>query len=136
MAYFPAYVKDIFEVSVGTASLMILFPYLFYFLVQILISPVGDWLIKKGVRVITIRKSYIFFGNIFTAIFLIIAGYCKTMGLAVFFMTLSVGCSSIAPAGFNANMLDVTTRFSGVVMGFSNMFATIHIFFYYLFIIY
>lgn len=125
MSYFPSFVKDVFTVSVSMASLMILFPYLVYFIVSVGISPFGDYLLRKGVRLIIIRKSFVVCGNLLTAIFLIIGGYCNTLASAIVLMTLSVGCSGIAPAGFNANMLDVSSKYSGIVMGISNTIATI-----------
>lgn len=129
MSYFPSYLKDVYDISVSTASLMILFPYLFFGAIQISMGPISDFLIKKGFKVVTVRKSFLFFGNILTAVFMVIASYCNTLPLAVVFMTLSVGISGCAPACMNANMLDISTKYSGVVMGISNTIATLHIFF-------
>lgn len=129
MSYFPSYIKDVYEVSVSEASLMILFPYLLYFVIQILTSPLGDYLIKKGFKVLTVRKIFVCGGGVLTGVFLIIGAYMNTQAGTVAFMTLSVGFSGIPFSGFNANMLDVTSKYSGMVMGISNTFATVHIFF-------
>lgn len=130
--YFPSYIKDIYEVSTTTASLMTLFPYLTYTLIQLFTSPVGDYLIKKGISVLNVRKLYIFFSNIVSGLFMVIAAYMNNITLTVIFFTLSTGFSGISITGYNANILDITTKYSGITMGISNTFATIHIFFYYI----
>ena len=45
--------------------------------------------------------------------------------LAVVFLTLSVGCCGLAVSGFNVSHLDLAPDYAGVLMGMTNMAATV-----------
>lgn len=58
--------------------------------------------------------------------FLLICGYFGTSDVtAVLFLTIAVGSLGLALSGFNCNHLDIAPRYGGVLMGLSNMMATI-----------
>ena len=58
--------------------------------------------------------------------FLLICGYFGTTDVtAVLFLTIAVGSLGLALSGFNCNHLDIAPRYGGVLMGLSNMMATI-----------
>ena len=60
------------------------------------------------------------------AIFLLLCGYFGTTTIsAVSLLTLAVGFQGCVLAGSNINHLDIAPRFSGLLMGLSNMAATI-----------
>ena len=54
------------------------------------------------------------------------AGYLGSSKLdSVFFLTFSVGLSGMAAAGFNINHVDIAPQYAGVLMGITNLAATI-----------
>ena len=60
------------------------------------------------------------------AIFLLLCGfYGSDTLLAILFLSLSVGCVGFAVAGININHLDIAPKYAGILMGLSNMAATI-----------
>ena len=81
--------------------------------------------------IVTVNHEYSLFdltalGSVLPAIFLVITGYvgCDHV-LAVTFLTLSVGCCGFALSGYNVNHLDIAPRFAGILMGITNMAATV-----------
>ena len=51
--------------------------------------------------------------------------YGTTVEWAIIFLSLSVGSSGFAVAGFPVNNLDIAPKYAGVLLGISNMFGTI-----------
>lgn len=57
---------------------------------------------------------------------LLFTGYFgKTKLDAVLYLSVSVGCSAMAMAGFNINHIDLAPRYAGILMGITNLVATI-----------
>lgn len=57
---------------------------------------------------------------------LIFTGYFGRTKLdAVLYLSVSVGCSAMAMAGFNINHIDLAPRYAGILMGITNLVATI-----------
>ena len=52
-------------------------------------------------------------------------GYCAAMEDAIAFLILGVGFSGLNATGYAVNHLDIAPRYAGILMGFSNTFATI-----------
>ena len=60
------------------------------------------------------------------AVFLLLCGYFgTTVGWAIVFLSLSVGSSGFAVAGYPVNNLDIAPKYAGILLGISNMFGTI-----------
>ena len=58
--------------------------------------------------------------------FLLICGYFgNTPELSILFLTLGVGLQGMVISGQNSNNLDIAPRYAGIIMGITNMFATI-----------
>lgn len=128
MSYFPSYIKDIYDVSVSVAAFSILFPFLAYYVFQLIVGYIADKLITKGFKLVNVRKGIVFYGNILTSIFMIIGVYMNNLYAAIIIFTFSVGFSSFSFAAISANMLDITPKYSSILMGISNTCATINIF--------
>ena len=57
--------------------------------------------------------------------FLLLCGYFGTDTVtAIVFLTLGVGLQGMVVAGHNVNNLDIAPRYSGIIMGITNMFGT------------
>ena len=60
------------------------------------------------------------------AVFLLLCGYFgNSVEWAIIFLSLSVGCSGFAVAGFPVNNLDTAPKYAGILLGISNMIGTI-----------
>lgn len=131
MTYLPTYINGMFKLPVSTTSLIIFIPYVAYTLVQLIFSYIGDKCVThKLVRIITIRKLFICGGNYISAVFLILCGYTHDLVMCIVFMTLAVAASSLPGSSLNSNMMDVSPKYIGLLMGVSNTFGTLHIFFF------
>ena len=63
---------------------------------------------------------------VFAAVGLVIVGYLwSNRTLCVLFLTLAVGCSGLAQAGFNINHIDIAPQYAGILMGITNTAGTI-----------
>ena len=63
---------------------------------------------------------------ILSAVFLLLCGYFGTnTPVAITFLTVAVGIGGLNFGGFNVNHLDIGAAHAGVLMGLTNMFATI-----------
>ena len=45
--------------------------------------------------------------------------------ISVTFLTISVGCSAFAQAGYNINHIDIAPQYAGILMGITNTAGTI-----------
>lgn len=80
----------------------------------------------ENIRFITIYVYNILSGQYSPAICLIIASYtgCNRI-LTVFLLTLGVGLNGSIYSGFKINHLDITPRFAGILMAFTNCTANL-----------
>ena len=59
-------------------------------------------------------------------IFLLVCGYFGTTPLrAVTFLTVAIGFQGLVTAGYFVNHLDIAPRYSGVLMGISNLVSNL-----------
>lgn len=74
----------------------------------------------------TLINCYILIGQYGPAVCLIIASYtgCNRV-LTVFLLTLGVGLNGAIYSGFKINHLDITPRFAGILMAFTNCTANL-----------
>jgi len=88
---------------------------------------IADKLIaSKKFNVASVRKLFQIFGTFLPALFLILMSVLKpNTTQAVVFMIIALACSSFTTAGHNANFLDLTTKYTGILYAFSNTTATI-----------
>ena len=57
---------------------------------------------------------------------MILCGYFgNSVELAIVFLSLSVGSSGFAVAGFPVNNLDIAPKYAGILLGIANMCGTI-----------
>lgn len=91
------------------------------------ISHVADWMISNGSFSHTITRKIInSVGQIGPAIALVAASYtgCNSW-LTVAILTVGVGLNGGIYSGFKVNHLDISPRFAGVLMSFTNCLANL-----------
>lgn len=108
----------------GTVSAL---PYLAMWIFSILISHVADWMISSGKFNHTFtRKIVNSIGQFGPAIALAAASYtgCNSW-LTVAILTVGVGLNGGIYSGFKVNHLDISPRFAGILMSFTNCLANL-----------
>lgn len=108
----------------GTVSAL---PYLAMWIFSMLISHVADWMISSGKFNHTFtRKIVNSIGQFGPAIALAAASYtgCNSW-LTVAILTVGVGLNGGIYSGFKVNHLDISPRFAGILMSFTNCLANL-----------
>ena len=68
-----------------------------------------------------IMLYFISIALVLSALFLLLCGYFGTSKLiALSLLTAGVGCVGLAIAGYSVNLIDLSPRFAGVLMGITN----------------
>ena len=76
--------------------------------------------------ILLLHFLFLYTGLCLPAIFLLLCGFYGSDTLwAIIFLSLSIGCVGFAVAGVNINHLDIAPKYAGILMGISNMAATI-----------
>lgn len=102
-------------------------PYLAMWICSMFISVIADWMIssKRFTHTMT-RKLINSIGQYGPAICLIIASYTgcdRTLTVAL--LTIGLGLNGGIYSGFKINHLDITPRFAGILMSFTNCTANL-----------
>lgn len=108
----------------GTVSSL---PYLAMWIFSMLVSHVADWMISSGkFSHGSTRKIINSIGQLGPAIALIVASYtgCNSW-LTVTILTIGIGLNGGIYSGFKVNHLDISPRFAGVLMSFTNCLANL-----------
>ncbi|XP_022105784.1 sialin-like [Acanthaster planci] len=123
----PTYLKVVLGFDISESGFLAAVPYLVFWCIVLGGGQIADFLRMRGIlTTTTTRKLFNSTGFILPATFLVITGYvgCNHY-LAIVFLTLSVGCCGVAVSGFNVNHLDLAPDYAGLLMGITNMVATI-----------
>ncbi|XP_065191709.1 sialin-like [Sycon ciliatum] len=121
----PTYMSDVLHFKIVGGSLYSALPYGIFGILIPLLGRLADYLRENHLSTTAVRKIFTTAGLCLPAIFLVITGFSETKSAALVFLTIGVASASPALSGFNINHLDLSPRFAGVLMGISNMFATI-----------
>lgn len=122
----PTYLKKVLDIELLATGFLSSLPYLLMTVVLYLAGLTSDVLRSKGVCSTTcVRKFFVCTGFFFQAIFLVCVGYARNESTAVTLLSLGVGMGGLIWSGFGVNHIDIAPRYSGLLMGISNCFATI-----------
>ncbi|XP_017886240.1 putative inorganic phosphate cotransporter isoform X2 [Ceratina calcarata] len=127
MTELPTFMKQILHFDIQSNGTVSSLPYLAMWLFSMLISHVADWMISSGrFQHTTTRKIVNSIGQIAPAIALVAASYtgCDTW-LTVSILTIGVGLNGAIYSGFKVNHLDISPRFAGILMSFTNCLANL-----------
>nr|CAB3266122.1 sialin [Phallusia mammillata] len=123
----PLYLKEVLQFDITQDGFISALPYLVMWVSINLSGLLADTLREKGVFTTTqtrkICNSIAFIGP---AIFLVVAGYvgCDQIA-AVSCICLATAFNGFSFPGFNTNHIDIASRYSGILMGITNSWATI-----------
>ena len=106
-------------------GLFSLIPWIATFTASNLAGWIADRMLREGVRVVTVRKTFQSIAFIGGAMPLLLLPSVSTPEQAILLVTMSVACNGLGTAAFAANHLDIAPRYAGILMGISNTVATI-----------
>lgn len=125
MHWLPTYLRVMFQADPSGISLAAL-PYLANSFFAIGTGHLVDSLITK--RRLSLRSARVLstaFGLIMPAIFIIAFAFVRNLYLAIFLVSLSMGCLAFNSAGHLSNHADIAPKFSGITFAVSNTIATL-----------
>ncbi|CAH8839182.1 unnamed protein product [Trichobilharzia szidati] len=120
-----SFYRQMYDVDVERTIFFLSFP----FLSRSMFVPIGgifaDFLrINTSLSRTTIRKMFAGLGFGLKGIFFIALGYAPSEIYATMLLSLALGFSGLAVAGYAVNVIDLAPNFSGLVMGFANSVST------------
>ncbi|XP_054274203.1 putative inorganic phosphate cotransporter isoform X1 [Macrosteles quadrilineatus] len=127
MTELPTFMNQILHFNIKENGIMSSLPYLAMWMLSILISFCADSMIQKGWFSHTVvRKIANGIGQYGPGIALVAASYtgCNPY-LTVAILTLGVGLNGGIYSGFKVNHLDISPRFAGILMSFTNCMANL-----------
>lgn len=125
MTELPSFMKQVLHFNLQDNGLLSALPYLAMWLFSMFISHVADWMISSSRLSLTVTRKIInSIGQFGPAIALIAASYtgCNPP-LTVALLTIGVGLNGGIYSGFKVNHLDISPRFAGILMSFTNCLA-------------
>ncbi|XP_015122844.1 putative inorganic phosphate cotransporter isoform X2 [Diachasma alloeum] len=127
MTELPTFMKQILHFNIKLNGVVSALPYLAMWIFSMLISHVADWMISSGrFNHGKTRKIINSIGQYGPALALIAASYtgCDKW-LTVGLLTVGVGFNGGIYSGFKVNHLDISPRFAGILMSFTNCLANL-----------
>ncbi len=125
LSWLPSYFRDVQHVSIADSGFLSAAPWLSMFLM----TYVGIWLsqfvIRKTGRVAFGRKLLQCIGLLGSGAMLLLAQYTHSVGAALAVVCAATGLLGFCWVGYGSNFLDLAPRHSGLLVGFSNTFATV-----------
>ncbi|XP_014246329.1 putative inorganic phosphate cotransporter isoform X2 [Cimex lectularius] len=125
MTELPTFMKQVLRFNIKENGVLSALPYLAMWFFSVSSSCLADYLITtKKLSHTTTRKVANGFGHFSPALALILASYtgCNPY-LTVSILTIGVGLNGGIYSGFKVNHLDISPRFAGILMSFTNFSA-------------
>lgn len=125
LSWLPSYFRDVQGLSIANAGLFSAGPWLAMFAVTNISASISDRMIQRGVDLTRVRKIIQCTGLLGPALFLLLLRDVHSPAVALLLLCCATGALGCTWAGYAPNGLDMAPRYAGVIMGFSNTFATI-----------
>ncbi|XP_049863037.1 putative inorganic phosphate cotransporter isoform X2 [Schistocerca gregaria] len=127
MTELPTFMKQVLHFDIKENGTLSALPYLAMWIFSIVASHAADWMIssRRFTHGVT-RKIVNSIGQYGPAVALIAASYtgCDPT-LTVALLTIGVGLNGGIYSGFKVNHLDISPRFAGILMSFTNCLANL-----------
>uniref|UniRef100_A0A224XPJ3 Sialin n=1 Tax=Panstrongylus lignarius TaxID=156445 RepID=A0A224XPJ3_9HEMI len=122
----PTFMKDTLNYDLQKAGFLSSAPYLVMTIIMQFAGHLSDWLCNKQILSRTnVRKLFNCSAFLSQTIFMMLAAYLLTPTGVVTCLVLAVGLGAFAWPAFSVNHLDIAPQHAGILMGFSNTFATL-----------
>ncbi|CAG9865515.1 unnamed protein product [Phyllotreta striolata] len=124
----PTYMDKILKYDIASNSSLSALPYLTYWLLNLVMSPIADYLIiNKITSVGASRKIFNSIGVFIPAVALLALVFIgpEQRALTVFLLVVAVGFNTAILCGFHVNHIDIAPNHSGTLMGITNAFGNV-----------
>jgi predicted MFS family arabinose efflux permease len=129
LTWLPTYVTTELGFSLQAAGIIAITPNISSAIVGYISGAVCDQLIKRGYRLIILRKTFFFVGCLLYAITLVLLAKMNDLGISPVMaaVILAIGTSGggLHIPGYSANIFDIAPNHPSIVVGVSNTAATI-----------
>ncbi|KAJ8865877.1 hypothetical protein PR048_033400 [Dryococelus australis] len=127
MTELPTFMKQILHFDIKKNGTLSALPYLAMWIFSIIASVIADWMIfSERFNHTQARKIINSIGQYGPALCLIAASYSShDADLTVALLTVGVGLNGAVFSGFKVNHLDISPRFAGILMSFTNCLANV-----------
>jgi len=125
LTWAPEFLRDQLGYDFKAAGGAFSVPYLLCAACSIVAGWLADRALARGVTRQLVRKAAQTVGELVPAVCLVACGYLTDPAAVVGMLTLSIGFTGVATAGFGANLLDVAPAQAGVLLGFANTAASV-----------
>ncbi|SVE55461.1 uncharacterized protein METZ01_LOCUS508315, partial [marine metagenome] len=125
LSWLPIFINERLGVEFSSVGYLAMLPHLTSFVFLNLGGIFGDFLIKKGFKLIVVRKlcNTIGFGG--AAVCLALIPSFETITEVMTIMCLGNALSGMAAGGFIVNHADIGPKYTGTLMGITNMLGAI-----------
>ncbi|XP_050308597.1 putative inorganic phosphate cotransporter [Anthonomus grandis grandis] len=123
LTHIPNYLNHVAHQDISKNSIMSAAPYLALFILGFMFGPIADTLIAKKILSPTnTRKLMNSIGALCPAIVLTVLGFvpAENVYLIEALLIITVGINAAIWCGFQVNPVDLSPRYSGILMGVSN----------------
>ncbi|XP_023018358.2 putative inorganic phosphate cotransporter [Leptinotarsa decemlineata] len=124
----PTYMDKILKFDIKSNSTLSALPYLVYWLLNLVMSPIADYLITKKIASVgASRKIFNSIGVFIPAIALLALCFIgpEQRILTVFMLVIAVGFNTAILMGFHVNHIDIAPNHSGTLMGITNAISNV-----------
>lgn len=125
LAWLPSYFRDAQGLSLTGAGLYSAAPWLSMFVLINVGGWFADYLQRRGMSVVAVRKTMQTVGLVGGAVFLLMLRGVESPNVAVLLMCGALGVASFCVSGYATNHLDIAPRYAGVLLGITNTVGTI-----------
>jgi ACS family sodium-dependent inorganic phosphate cotransporter len=125
LSWLPSYFRDAQGVSIANSGFLSAAPWLSMFLMTYAGIWLSQFVIRKTGRVIYGRKLLQCAGLLGSGAMLLLAQYTHSVGAALAVACTATGLLAFCWVGYGSNFLDLAPRHSGLLVGYSNTFATV-----------
>lgn len=122
--YIPTYISYVYNINIRDNGLLSSLPFIVAWIVGILGGQLADFLLSKNFKLVTVRKTVSFLGQLPPAALIVALPYLDSGFITtITFLTISCGLSPLSQAGVYINALDIAPRYSGFLLGTTRGFA-------------
>jgi len=121
----PTYMSSVLKFDIGQNGLVSALPYLSMWIFSMFTNFLADFLRQKGVLTTTgTRKLMNSLGSVFPCLAMIAITYtgCDRL-VSILLIVVAVGFTGAFYSGYMVNHIDLSTNYSGSMMGMTNFFA-------------
>ncbi|CAG9831756.1 unnamed protein product [Diabrotica balteata] len=124
----PTYMDKILKYDIASNSTLSALPYLIYCLLNLVMSPIADYLITNKITSVgASRKIFNSIGVFIPSVALLTLCFIgsEEKALTVFMLVIAVGCNTGILIGFHVNHIDIAPNHAGTLMGITNAIGNV-----------